>query len=78
MMMPNYDYPSTSAYLRLVNFEAFLVQIAEMHKVNGFLDERRCVLVERRNMMIARKCMKAALKKKEKATRVATQVAAAL
>ncbi|MDY7224681.1 hypothetical protein [Halalkalibacterium halodurans] len=61
-----YDYPSKSAYLHLVNYEAFAVQMAEIHKRNGFLDEAKAVLRVKNQITIQRICMKAALKLKEK------------
>ncbi|WP_138090897.1 hypothetical protein [Halalkalibacterium halodurans] len=70
-----YDYPSMSAYLHLVNYEAFTLQIAGLHKQNGFLDEARAVLRVRNEIRIKRICMKAALDQKEKADRAATQSA---
>ncbi|MED4122639.1 hypothetical protein P4641_01380 [Halalkalibacterium halodurans] len=67
-----YDNPSKNAYLQLLDYEAFTVQIAELHKRNGFLDEARAVLRVRNEIRIKRICMKAALDQKEKADRAAT------
>ncbi|MED3648533.1 hypothetical protein P4475_17285 [Halalkalibacterium halodurans] len=70
-----YDYPTKSAYLKLLDYEAFAVQIAEIHKQNGFMREARAVLRVRNEIRIKRICMKAALRLKEKADRAATQSA---
>ncbi|MED4082044.1 hypothetical protein P4637_17505 [Halalkalibacterium halodurans] len=70
-----YDYPTKSAYLKLLDYEAFTLQIAELHKQNGFIEEARAVLRVKQEITIMRVCMKAALKLKEKADRAATQSA---
>ncbi|MED4123073.1 hypothetical protein P4641_03675 [Halalkalibacterium halodurans] len=70
-----YDYPTKAAYLQLLDYEAFTLQIAELHKQNGFIEEARAVLRVKQEITIMRVCMKAALKLKEKADRAATQSA---
>lgn len=70
-----YDSPTMEAYLKLLDYEAFTLQMVEVHKRNGFLDEARAVLRDRNEIRIKRICMKAALKLKEKANRAATQSA---
>lgn len=70
-----YDRPILVSYLQLLDYEAFTVQIAEIHKRNGFFDEARAVLRVKNQIKIQRICMKAALKLKEKAGRAATQSA---
>ncbi|MED4172345.1 hypothetical protein P4631_07770 [Halalkalibacterium halodurans] len=70
-----YDNPSKNAYLQLLDYEAFTLQIAELHKQNGFIEEARAVLRVKQEITIMRVCMKAALKLKEKADRAATQSA---
>lgn len=67
-----YDYPTKKAYLQLLDYEAFTVQMAEIHKQNGFLDEAKAVLRVRNEIRIKRICMKAALKLKEKSQQQAT------
>lgn len=57
----NYENPTIKDYLRLLDLEAFLVQIAELHVKNGFHDERRIVLQEKKRLSVHRVCMKAAL-----------------
>lgn len=73
---PNFTQPSLSEFLRLLDLEAFLVQIAEIHAKNGFHDERRIVLQEKKRLSVHRVCMKAALNlkgvKKECVTHSAT------
>lgn len=70
-----YDRPILVSYLQLLDYEAFTVQIAEIHKQNGFIDEARVVLRVKNQIKIQRICMKAALQLKEKADRAATQSA---
>lgn len=70
-----YDSPTMEAYLKLLDYEAFTLQMAEIHKRNGFLGEAKAVLRDRNGIRIKRICMKAALRQKEKADRAATQSA---
>lgn len=70
-----YDSPTMEVYLKLLDYEAFTLQMVEIHKRNGFLGEARAVLRDRNAIRIQRICMKAALRQKEKADRAATQSA---
>jgi 2-oxo-4-hydroxy-4-carboxy--5-ureidoimidazoline (OHCU) decarboxylase len=67
-----YDNPTKKAYLQLLDYEAFTVQMAEIHKQNGFIEEASAVLRVKQEITIMRVCMKAALRLKEKADRAAT------
>jgi hypothetical protein len=66
MIQPNYDQPSKAQYLALLNDEALLVQIEELHKKNSFPQEARYVRGMKKHVTIKRVCMKAALVLKER------------
>lgn len=68
MFQPNYANPSIYEYQRLLDEEAWLVQIAGFFESQGLHEDARGVRQMKKFVSIRRKCMKAALQQKEKTT----------
>jgi hypothetical protein len=66
MMNVNYASPSVYQYRRLLDEEAWLLQVAEFCGVQGLHEDARGVRQMKKFVSIRRKCMKAALQQKEK------------
>jgi hypothetical protein len=66
MLQPNYASPSVYEYQRLLDEEAWLLQVAEFCEAEGLCEDARWVRHMKKFVTIRRKCMKAALKQKEK------------
>lgn len=66
MMNVNYASPSVYEYQRLVDHEAWLLQVAEYCEAQGLYEDARWVRHMKKFVMIRRKCMKAALQQKER------------
>jgi hypothetical protein len=75
MFQPNYEKPSRNQYLNMLNDEILLTQIVELHEKNGNHEEASYIRGFKKFVMIRRKCMKAALKQKEKAASAGTLTA---
>ena len=72
MFRPNYANPSIYEYQRLLDEEAWLLQVAEFCEVQGLHEDARGVRQMKKFVSIRRKCMKAALQQKEKTASAAT------
>jgi hypothetical protein len=66
MMNANYASPSVYQYQRLLDEEAWLVQVAEFCEAHGLREDARGVHQMKKFVSIRRRCMKAALQQKEK------------
>lgn len=66
MMNVNYASPSVYQYRRLLDEEGWLVQVAEFCESQGLHEDARGVRQMKKFVSIRRKCMKAALRQKEK------------
>jgi hypothetical protein len=66
MFQPNYASPSVYEYQRLVDQEAWLLQVAEFCEAQGLYEDARWARHMKKFVTIRRKCMKAALQQKEK------------
>jgi hypothetical protein len=63
---PNYTNPTIDEYMELLNWKARLVQEIEIHEKRKNFGEVAALKREKQKVTIRRKCMKAALKQKEK------------
>jgi hypothetical protein len=66
MLQPNYDSPSVYEYQRLLDHEAWLLQVAEYCEEQGLHEDARWIRHMKKFVSIRRQCMKAALRQKEK------------
>jgi hypothetical protein len=66
MLQPNYASPSVYEYQRLLDEEAWLVQVAEFCEAQGLHEDASCIRHMKKFVSIRRRCMKAALQQKEK------------
>jgi hypothetical protein len=65
MMNVNYASPSVYEYQRLVDKEAWLLQVAEFCEARGLHEDARWFRHMKKFVFIRRKCMKAACNKKK-------------
>jgi len=72
MMNANYASPSVYQYQRLLDEEAWLVQVAEFCEARGLREDARGVRQMKKFVSIRRRCMKAALQQQEKTASAAT------
>ncbi|OAT74532.1 hypothetical protein [Parageobacillus thermoglucosidasius] len=66
MLQPNYASPSVYEYQRLVDQEAWLLQVAEYCEAQGLHEDARWVRHMKKFVSVRRKCLKAALRQKTK------------
>jgi hypothetical protein len=72
MMNVNYANPSVSEYNKLLDQEAWLLQVAEFCEKRGLHEDARGVRQMKKFVSIRRKCLKVALRQKEKTASAAT------